>query len=410
MWDLDTCPLSGDAFRFVGLISGGLMGSDPFDPTSWSGLSREFFLTCRRRGILERAYGVDLPRWRFLALAATRFHRDREVWKGRVYSSADYRGALERVLRTRIVEQDKRYPIVQLGAYVNAKRIYGADARVFTYQDGNHEEYLRSGFAPPGLKQDQGLARQCFEFEKRVAELAELVLTTSEYLRRSFIDLFGISEERARVLGCGVNFPIPPQSAVLEKDYDSRQILFIGKEFIRKGGDTLCQAFRIVHRRFPDAKLHIVGPHSVPSEFLSDGGVHFHGFLNRAITDQKQKLGNLFQRSTLFTLPSRYEPFGVAPLEAMSYGIPAIVTGRWALGENVIEGRTGFHVAADDPSGLADRIIAAWEQPVRLAKMGREARLHVETTFTWDLVVNCLEILLSPATKSAAYNSFPLRV
>ncbi|MGH7117437.1 MAG: glycosyltransferase family 4 protein [Acetobacteraceae bacterium] len=399
-----------EAFRIVGLISGGLMGSDPFDPTSWSGISREFFLACQRRGMLERAFGVDVARRHFLALAVTRFHRNREVWKGRIYSSVVYRSALERALQGRIAEQDKRYPIMQLGAYVNAKRVYGAGARVFTYQDGNHEEYLRSGFAPPALAEDRRLSRQCFEFEKRVAESAELVLTTSEYLRRSFIDLYGIPAERVKVLGCGVNFPLPPQSAVLGKDYNSREILFIGKEFVRKGGDALCQAFRIVRRHFPDAVLHIVGPGSIPSEFLSDPGVHVYGFLSRAIAGQREKLAGLFRQSSLFALPSRYEPFGIAPLEAMSHGIPAIVTGRWALGENVTEGRTGFHVAMEDPGGLADRIIAAWADPVRLAAIGGQARSFVEASFTWDRVVDRLEVLLSPPARLAGDDRFPRRV
>lgn len=409
MQDVDNGQRTGGVLRIVGLISGGQMGSDPFDPTSWSGCSRQFFLTCHRRGMLERAYGVGLPRWRFIALAATRVHRNREVWKARLYSSTEYRSALEQVLGTLIAEEDKRYPIVQLGAYVNAKRIYGVGARVFTYQDGNHEEFLRSGFAPRALTEDQGLARQCFEFEKRVAESAELVLTTSEYLRRSFIDLFGIPAERVKVLGFGINSALPPQSVVLEKNYDTMQILFVGKEFIRKGGDTVCQAFRIVRRNFPDATLHIVGPSSIPGEFLSDRGVHFHGFLSRAIAGQKEKLENLFRQSSLFAMPSRYEPFGLAPLEAMSYGIPAIVTGRWALKENISEGRTGFHVTTDDPSGLADRIIAAWSDPTGLAAMGREARSDVESRFTWDRVVDRLQALLAPPAKSAVDDQLPRR-
>ncbi|MGH7071105.1 MAG: glycosyltransferase [Acetobacteraceae bacterium] len=71
--------------------------------------------------------------------------------------------------------------------------------------------------------------------------------------------------------------------------------------------------------------------------------------------------------------------------------------------------RTGFHVAADDPTGLAEKIIAAWADPARLAEIGRRARLLVEATFTWERVVDRLAALLSPPAGLAGDDRFPHR-
>jgi glycosyltransferase involved in cell wall biosynthesis len=57
------------------------------------------------------------------------------------------------------------------------------------------------------------------------------------------------------------------------------------------------------------------------------------------VSAEKYQNGRKFyERCSLFALPSLYEPFGIAPLEAMLNGIPAIVSGRWALKETVKAG------------------------------------------------------------------------
>ena len=50
------------------------------------------------------------------------------------------------------------------------------------------------------------------------------------------------------------------------------------------------------------------------------------------------------RRATVFILPSKYDPQGISTTEAMSYGIPAIVTNNWGLGENIEHGVTGLHL------------------------------------------------------------------
>lgn len=377
--------------KFVGVITGGAMGNDPFDPASWSGCSKALFEICRSRGILHQALGVRLAFIRKVAIALPRYHRKRDVWRRRLYMSRSYRDSLEKVLERRICARDNEYPIVQLGAYLNAARACRTGVPVFSYQDGNNHEFINSGFAPREIMTNKALIRECFEFEKEVALSMKLVFTTSNYLRSSFIDAYSVPEDRVVSIGFGVNWTIPDAAVLSNKDYNAKKLLFIGKEFIRKGGDVLCRAFRIVRKRFPAAEIHIVGPEGVPAEFSAEPGVMTHGFLNRHNVADRKKMEQLFRAATLLALPSRYEPFGLAPLEAMSYGIPAIVTDRWALAENVLPGQTGFHVGIGAVEQLAETIIEGWSDPSELAAMGLRAREFVLQRFTWDRVVDRLE-------------------
>lgn len=160
-------------------------------------------------------------------------------------------------------------------------------------------------------------------------------------------------------------------------------MLFIGRDFERKGGLELVEAFAAVRRHLPDAVLHVVGPADPPVPQALRAGVVLHGPLEKG----SEALTGLMRRSSLLVLPSRYEPFGIAPLEGMAWSIPAVVTGRWALKECVEPGVTGAWVDPHDPEGLAVALVDLLADPARLALMGHAARASVGDRFTWSAVV-----------------------
>ena len=125
------------------------------------------------------------------------------------------------------------------------------------------------------------------------------------------------------------------------KGLEFEAVLFIGIDFPRKGGWELLKAFRAVRERLPGATLHLVGPSALKLPPRLEGGVVFHGFLNKDDPAGRAKLAELFRRCCLFVMPSLYEPFGIAPLEAMVHRIPALVTNASALKETVTPGETG---------------------------------------------------------------------
>ena len=60
----------------------------------------------------------------------------------------------------------------------------------------------------------------------------------SEYLRRSFINNYGISAEKVVSIGAGINLDRLPEIDT-EKDYSVGNVLFIGVDFERKGGNEV---------------------------------------------------------------------------------------------------------------------------------------------------------------------------
>jgi len=218
-----------------------------------------------------------------------------------------------------------------------------------------------------------------------VAQEMTSVFTFSEYLRKSFIVDFGLDEKRVFNVGGGVNVEKIP-AAPAGKNYESQEILFVGVDFERKGGNELLSAFRIVRGTLPNAQLHIVGPHRLPCG-ADQPGITFHGNLDKSIPAQRSELYHLYESASVFVLPSKYEPFGVAPLEAMLFQLPCVVTDGWALREFVVPGVNGLLVEKGSVDSLVAGLLRLLNAPGELAEMGRRGREMVVENYSWPKVV-----------------------
>jgi glycosyltransferase involved in cell wall biosynthesis len=357
------------------------MGSDPWDASSFSGSSKALFEALDAEGVLVRAFGLDISRAEFMVRAAPRYHPQKEVWRRRVFQSRGYRDALTADLRRKIRDEDKGSVILQVGAYADGPSAYAGLAPVVTYQDSLAAEYWTSPFVPAALRDDARLKREHWDFEIAVAKGAARVLTQSEHTRRSYIANYGLAPDKVENVRIGFN--ATPPSNLPPKDYSRPEILFIGKEYERKGGDLLAPALARLRARFPEATLHVVGPPTRPSSLPDAPGIVFHGFLSRGDAAQKETFYGLLARAALIVLPSRYEPTGLATLEAMSWGAPAIVTNDWAFPENVVHGETGWLLPALTADALGDAMLGALSDPERLARMSAAAFAAVPERFSW---------------------------
>ena len=79
-------------------------------------------------------------------------------------------------------------------------------------------------------------------------------------------------------------------------------------------------------------------------------------------------------RSKVFVLTSASEGLALSMMEAMTYGLPAIVTNVGDLGDLVDDGRNGYLIDHADPEAFAERIVALIDDPKRYASFSRAAR------------------------------------
>lgn len=218
-----------------------------------------------------------------------------------------------------------------------------------------------------------------FRLEQRLYRGARRVLTTTEHARRSVVHDYGIPAHRVITVGYGVPLDGCPDGL---PEYDRTTVLFVGKDFERKGGLVLLEAFDRVRRMRPEARLVVVGPN--PARVgRRDPGVEWLGEVR-----DRARLGDLYRGAHVFVMPSLCEPFGLAFLEAMAHGLPCIGTTVDAMPEIIEHGRTGFLVPRGDAGALASAILRLLGDPARAREMGLLGRERARTAFTWDTMAD----------------------
>jgi alpha-maltose-1-phosphate synthase len=223
----------------------------------------------------------------------------------------------------------------------------------------------RAGLPPPV---DYGPAWHTREAE--VYRRARVIAAFSENVARSLVADYRVEAERIRVVGAGAN--VFPETA--PRCDDGRTIVFLGKDFRRKGGTVLLEAFELVRRRVPRARLLVAGPPApppLPERVFYLGDVAF------------AELPALLAQTSAVALPTLREPFGLALLDAMACAVPVVATRVEAVPEIVEDGATGLLVPPADPVALADALVALLSDPARARELGRRGRERVAERFLW---------------------------
>jgi alpha-maltose-1-phosphate synthase len=352
---------------------------------SWSGSAKSVVDHLRAVGHRVTTTDVDLygpSRWLATGLA---FSPTYKRWGVRYHLGApSYR--LRSRLASRAIDEHRAQVdcILQIGATFEPRGRRGLPYALFC--DSNIATSLEG--VKYGVSDTAWLRPAEFEAirrrETKVYREASAIMTISEYLRRSFIDHFGVPEDRVHTVGAGPNLELNrvPEPRTAPRT-GAPTILFVGKQFERKGGAQLLEAFRLVRMRIPEARLVVVGPTSPPA---AGPGVSWLGNLNKNDAEQWSRMAAAYRDADVFCLPSLFEPFGIVILEAMYFGLPCIGTAAWAIPEMIVDGETGYTVPRGSVTTLADRLTEVLADPALARRMGLAGRRRAEEHFSWTSV------------------------
>lgn len=191
---------------------------------------------------------------------------------------------------------------------------------------------------------------------------------------------FDVPAAKLTPVGAGINFPFVPRPQ--ERGYHGPHLLFVGRQFERKGGKILLEAFHRVRREMPEARLTIIGPpagEAIP-------GVRWLGEVSKATPQGLTTLVSAYTEASVFVLPSLYEPFGIAFAEAMAHCLPCVGTRTCAIPEIIAHGQTGLLVPVGDTRALATALLSLLRNPDQCYAFGRSGYDRFQGRFRWDVV------------------------
>jgi glycosyltransferase involved in cell wall biosynthesis len=229
-----------------------------------------------------------------------------------------------------------------------------------------------------------------FRREKEIYQNAAYLFPWSEFVRRSMIEDYDIPPERVVAVGAGLNIT-PGQ--INGKRYDTQTAIFVGSDFARKGGHTLLQAWQLVHRQLPGARLQIVGTRK--QEASAQPGVEWIGRVS-----ERSTLAQLYAQATVFVMPSLFEPWGHVFLEAMAHGLPCIGSNCCAMPEIIQDGVTGLLTPPGEPETLAEALVQLLVDTQRTEQMGHAGYADVLQNRTWSNIVDRMAPFIANAIEA----------
>jgi glycosyltransferase involved in cell wall biosynthesis len=133
------------------------------------------------------------------------------------------------------------------------------------------------------------------------------------------------------------------------------RFLYVGRLSVEKGLEDLFEAFRILCKRWPRAKLELVGAGPLADDLkrrVADLQMtHAISFLG---SKNLEEIAGLFQSCTALVLPSHSEPWGLVINEALSYGCPVVVSSACGcVPDLVLDGVTGYSFEVGNVQDLA---------------------------------------------------------
>ena len=250
--------------------------------------------------------------------------------------------------------------------------------------------------------------------ERLLYASVDMVLATTPQQLGLLLRDYEVPKEKCRMIPPGYDdnrfFPVGESSRAAIRQrlhFDGPAVMAVGRLARNKGYDLLIAGFQVVAQRDPQAILHLAigGNDSTPleKEILGEltelvtrlgltGKVRFGNFIPDA------ELADYYRAADVFVLSSRYEPFGMAAIEAMACGTPTVVTVHGGLHRAVTFGRHALYADPFDRDDLGIMIYKVLKHRRLRLRMSRMGAHKARSLFTWTGVAQQLIALVEQRT------------
>jgi glycosyltransferase involved in cell wall biosynthesis len=176
--------------------------------------------------------------------------------------------------------------------------------------------------------------------EQRAISKARYVIYPSEWAANSAIRDYGAPPEKVHIIPPGASLErIPLPAAPKAHEGRTCNLLFVGRDWQRKGGELAVAALeKLAEYNFP-AQLTIVG--CQPPITLREN-IRVIPYLNKNREEEARIIEQLYAEADFLILPTRAECGSIAAIEASAFGVPVIATDTGGLPSNIKEGINGF--------------------------------------------------------------------
>ncbi len=221
--------------------------------------------------------------------------------------------------------------------------------------------------------------------EKTAIEKAAALIYPCRWAADSAVSDYGQSREKITLAYFGPNLDVSKISPHVFSFDGHLDLLFVGVDWKRKGGDIAVGACKWLNENGVDATLHVVGIKSLDPSISSLPYVANHGFLNKNNPEEYSKIMSLYNQADCFLLPTLAECTGISFCEASTYGLPCFTHDTGGVSDYVLEGESGRLLPLGSTGEDFGRVIKNSVESGEMEQFSKGARRVVAERLSWDL-------------------------
>jgi glycogen(starch) synthase len=243
-------------------------------------------------------------------------------------------------------------------------------------------EYDRSG---------ENVNQMIYDIERRGMHAATKVIAVSHMTRNIILARYGIMGDKVEVVYNGVERN--GDSVAYNKigiRSDEKIVLFLGRITMQKGPEYFLMAARKVLEVMDNVKFVMAGSGDMMHrmiEMASQMGIGnkvlFTGFLHG------KDVQKVFQMADLYVMPSVSEPFGIAPLEALNFDVPVLISKQSGVAEVL---QHVLKVDFWDIQEMANKIVAVLKYPPLQLTLREHGNFEVRKLRWSDAARKCIKV------------------
>ena len=365
---------------------------DPLDPTNWSGTPAQIFRSMELAGTQTVPVG---PHYLFFRKSINwiifRYYRYRKNLFYHIDRDLFWVRAFTMLGNMRLKAHKDADAVVT--AFPPFTSFVRRGLPIFMLHDATWGQVVESYPWFARSHQPERIVEDGFELERIAYQRDDVfpVLTSQWAADRAVTD-YGVDPEKITVLPFGTNLKNPPERAAVEAAIQGRgrgvcKLLFVGKEWSRKGGPLAVEATAALIAMGIPAELHVVGPEEMAPGTAAaaalPGFVRVYGLLRKFVPKENAALDKLFLDSDFFILPTQAEALGLVYAEAAAFGLPSLGTSVGGVPTILRDGVAGaIFPPVDSAQQMAEWMKDLYLHRDRYKALCRSARRDYEARFT----------------------------
>jgi glycosyltransferase involved in cell wall biosynthesis len=279
-------------------------------------------------------------------------------------------------------------PQINPVAYLESKK------PLILWTDGLYASLL--GFYPGFSNHSASTIEQGNIITRECLSRCKLAIFSSDWAARTALEIYGTDKDKVKVVPFGANLNTRNtlsdiRTMIKARSHDTIKLLFLGKQWDRKGGDIVFKVVKAMHAEGVPVELNFVGC-KPPEGTEIPAYIKCHGFISKSTPLGMAHITKLLRESHFLFVPSRAEAYGIVFCEANAYGLPCLTSFVGGISTIVKDNINGMTFSLDaEPRIFCEYIMELMQDYTRYEALALSAFHEFETRLNWDTAVKTVK-------------------